>query len=101
MALTQNQKKYLKGLAHHLNPMIQIGNNGVSDNLLAELERTLDHHELLKIKINDGDREIRKTIIEQVVVHTGAELVQTIGKTFVLYRANPEKKNSDIRLPKP
>lgn len=100
MALTQNQKKYLKGLAHHLKPVIQIGNNGLSENLMSELEQTLDHHELLKIKINGGDREERKEVIDGVVAQTGAELVQVIGKTFVLYRANPDKKNSDIRLPR-
>jgi len=100
MALSINQKKHLRGIAHHLNPVIIIGQNGLSDGLMNELESTLDHHELIKIKIAAGDREERKEIIETVCNTTGAELVQAIGKVFVIYRPNPEKKDSDIRLPK-
>ncbi|SIN86072.1 RNA-binding protein [Sulfurivirga caldicuralii] len=96
MALTIQQKKALRGLAHHLNPVIQIGAKGVTDALMDELNSTLDHHELIKIRINEGDREERKAIIEAVVNATGAELVQSIGKVFVLFRRNPEKKDSDF-----
>ncbi len=100
MALSIQQKKYLRGIAHHLNPVIIIGQNGLSEGLMNELESTLNHHELIKIKIAAGDRDERKAIIETVCNDTGAELVQAIGKVFVIYRPNPEKKDSDIRLPK-
>jgi len=96
MGLTIQQKKALRGVAHHLNPVIQIGAKGVTDALLEELNSTLDHHELIKIRINEGDRETRKAIIEAVVQSTGAELVQSIGRVFVLYRHNPQKKDSEI-----
>ena len=99
MALTIQQKKTLRGLAHHLNPVIQIGAKGITDALMDELNGALDHHELIKVRINEGDREARRAIIDAVVQSTGAELVQSIGKVFVLYRRNPEKKNSDIVLP--
>ncbi|WP_287962996.1 ribosome assembly RNA-binding protein YhbY [Alcanivorax sp.] len=99
MALTIQQKKTLRGLAHHLNPVIQIGAKGVTNALMDELNSTLDHHELIKIKINEGDRETRKAIIEAVVETTGAELVQSIGKVFVLYRSNPLKKKSERLIP--
>ncbi len=99
MALSINQKKYLRGLAHHLNPVIIIGQNGLSEGLMNELANTLAHHELIKIKIAAGDRDERRDMIESVCDATGAELVQAIGKVFVIYRPNPEKKDSDIRLP--
>ena len=99
MALNIQQKKYLRGLAHHLNPVIIIGQNGLSDGLMNELESTLDHHELIKIRIAAGDREERKEIMETVCRTTGAELVQAIGRVFVIYRPNPDRKDSDIHLP--
>ncbi len=101
MALTINQKKFLRGLAHHLNPVILVGSKGITEGLLAELDSTLSHHELVKVKINAGDRDERKAAIDEMVAATGAELVQTIGKVCVLYRPNPDKKPADrIQLPK-
>ena len=88
--LTNNQKKYLRGIAHGLNPMIMIGANGVSESLMAELESTLTHHEILKIKIASADRDERKEIIEHLLKESGALLVQTIGKICVIYRQNDE-----------
>jgi RNA-binding protein len=95
--LTNNQKKYLRGIAHGLNPMIMIGANGVTESLMAELESTLAHHEILKIKIASADRDERKEIIQHLVDETGALLVQTIGKICVIYRQNDE---SELPLPR-
>jgi RNA-binding protein len=95
--LSNNQKKYLKGLAHGLNPMIMIGANGVTDSVMAELDSTLTHHELLKVKIASNDRIERAAIVEHIVQQTGALLVQTIGKTCVIYRQNEE---TELPLPK-
>ena len=95
--LTNNQKKYLRGIAHGLNPMIMIGANGVTESLMAELESTLAHHEILKIKIASADRDERKEIIKHLVDETGALLVQTIGKICVIYRQNDE---SELPLPR-
>ena len=100
MALSMQQKKYLRGIAHHLKPVIIIGQHGLSEGLMNELNSTLDHHELIKIKIAAGEREERKEIINTVCQTTGAELVQAIGKIFVIYRPNPDKKNSYIHLPR-
>lgn len=100
MALSMQQKKYLRGIAHHLKPVIIIGQHGLSEGLMNELNSTLDHHELIKIKIAAGEREERKEIINTVCQTMGAELVQAIGKIFVIYRPNPDKKNSDIHLPR-
>lgn len=95
--LSNNQKKYLKGIAHGLNPMIMIGANGVTDSVMAELDSTLTHHELLKIKITSNDRIERAAMVEHIVQQTGALLVQTIGKTCVIYRQNEE---TELPLPK-
>ncbi len=95
--LTNNQKKYLRGIAHGLNPMIMIGANGVTESLMAELESTLAHHEILKIKIASADRDERKEIIEHIVTESGALLVQTIGKICVIYRQNDE---TELPLPR-
>lgn len=96
--LSPNQKKFLRGLAHGLNPVIIIGSQGVTDSLMAELDKSLTHHELLKIKIATGEREDRKTVTDYIVQHTQAQLVQTVGKILVIYRPHP--KEPQINLPK-
>ncbi|MEA3404583.1 MAG: ribosome assembly RNA-binding protein YhbY [Pseudomonadota bacterium] len=95
--LTITQKKYLRGIAHGLNPMITIGAKGVTESLMAELESTLSHHEILKIKMSSADRDDRKLIVEHILQETGALLVQTVGKICVIYRQNEE---TELPLPK-
>jgi len=95
--LTTNQKKYLRGIAHGLNPMIIIGANGVTESLMAELDSTLEHHEILKIKMASADRDDRKQIVDYILEQTGALLVQTIGKICVIYRQSEE---TELPLPK-
>lgn len=97
MPLSQDQKKRFRTIAHHLKPVVMIAEKGISEGVLAELERALEDHELIKLKINVLLREDKQTIIQQVCEQTGAELVQTIGKVAVLYRAakkqNPKLSN--------
>ncbi len=83
-------KKNLKAKAHSLKPVIIIGQSGLTDAVLAELEIALDTHELIKVKIR-AEREERKQISEQLCVKSGAELIQSIGQIIVVYRKNPEK----------
>jgi RNA-binding protein len=96
--LTEHQKKHLRGLGHKLRPVIMIGDAGLSTSLLEEYERTLEHHELIKVKIRVGDREARDGIIDDLCEKSGAELVQRIGNTALLFRRNPEKER--VLLPK-
>jgi RNA-binding protein len=96
--LTEHQKKHLRGLGHKLRPVIMIGDAGLSASLLEEYERTLEHHELIKVKIRVGDREARDGIIDDLCEKSGAELVQRIGNTALLFRRNPEKER--VLLPK-
>ncbi|QKI88864.1 ribosome assembly RNA-binding protein YhbY [Thiomicrorhabdus xiamenensis] len=96
-ALSPNQLKFLRSIAHNIKPMLIIGSNGLTDSLMAELDSTLSHHELLKIKISYGEREDRKSIVEHILQQTGALHVQTIGKTCVIFRPNEE---TELPLPR-
>ncbi|MCW8830547.1 MAG: ribosome assembly RNA-binding protein YhbY [Gammaproteobacteria bacterium] len=98
MSLTKNQIKFLRGLCHSLNPIIMIGQKGLTEKVLAELEIALDHHELVKIKIAIDDREARKELIKSICEQSQSESVQVIGKTVSVYRQN--KKKPVIDLPK-
>lgn len=95
--LTTKQKQFLKGLAHALNPVVMLGNNGLTEGVLAEIDCSLNHHELIKVKIAGADRETKQLIIDAIVRETGATEVQIIGHILVLYRQSEEKK---ISLPK-
>ncbi|WP_445495336.1 ribosome assembly RNA-binding protein YhbY [Photorhabdus sp. SF281] len=97
MTLNKKQVQHLKSLAHPLKPVVMIGNNGLTEGVLAEIEQTLAHHELIKVKIAGEDREIKNLIADAIVRETGAYNVQIIGKTLVLYRQSKERR---IILPK-
>lgn len=86
MTLSPKFKQQLKAEAHHLNPIISIGNRGYSAAVQAEIERALDDHELIKIKIAGEDRDERKKLTEELCKFHQAELVQAIGKIIVIYR---------------
>ncbi len=79
----------LKQIAHHLHPVVMVGDAGISDNLCEELNRALRDHELIKVKLA-GDREQRAQWIDELKAAGGCELVTSIGKVAVFYRENPE-----------
>jgi len=89
-SLSEKQKKHLRGLAHSLRPVSRLGNAGITDAFIAELDSSLAHHELLKLKVMATDRAQRDTAIEAIVERTDALLVTRIGNIAVLYRPNPE-----------
>ena len=88
MPLTQEQKKQYKSIGHHLKPVLTVADNGLTEGVLAELERALGDHELIKIKVNILDRESRLEAIAELCKVGKAELVQIIGKMALLYRKN-------------
>ncbi|MEH0833208.1 ribosome assembly RNA-binding protein YhbY [Pectobacterium cacticida] len=92
MNLSNKQKQYLKGLAHPLKPVVMLGNNGLTEGVLAEIEQALSHHELIKIKVATEERETKTLIVEAIVRETAAANVQVIGHTLVLYRPTKERK---------
>ncbi|MEE4302781.1 MAG: ribosome assembly RNA-binding protein YhbY, partial [Wenzhouxiangella sp.] len=95
MPLTNSQKKHLRGLSHDLHPVVMVADKGLSENVLAEVEQALEHHELIKIKLR-GDREQRDAWIEELVATTRAELVHQIGQVVCLYRRHPEKPKIEL-----
>lgn len=88
MPLSAFQKRYLRGLAHTLDPVVLLGQKGVTQAVIAELGLALDHHELVKVKLSGGDREERAAQIEALCTPLDAEVVQTIGRTATLWRRN-------------
>lgn len=96
--LTSAQTRFLRGQAHDLKAMLQVGGKGVTPALLAELDNALEHHELVKVKVGAEDREARDAMIAQITGHSGAALVQRIGHTAILYR--PSEENRQIVLPR-
>jgi len=89
--LTEPQRRLLRSLAHPRKPIVIIGRNGLTESVLTELERALDHHELVKVKVGIGDRGERASAIEAICQHTGALLIQRIGFVATLFRRNQEK----------
>lgn len=86
MALTAKQRKYLKALAHHRKPVVQLGNAGITPAVLAEIGQALDFHELLKIRLPGVERDKRRRLVEEICQATGADTVQEIGRMAVVYR---------------
>jgi len=80
----------LRGLAHALRPLSRLGSAGITDAFIAELESSLAHHELLKLKVMAPDRAQRDAAITAILERTGAALVTRIGNIAVLYRPDPE-----------
>lgn len=90
MPLSNAQIRHLRGLGHHLKPVVWIGQHGLRDSVLDEIGLALDSHELIKVKIA-AERDQREAISTEVCSATGAVLVQSIGQIVVLFRRNPRK----------
>ena len=98
MNLTGIQRKHLRGLAHGLDPVVQVGQKGLTEGVLTEIDRALEHHELVKIKIA-ADRDERREIAGTIVERLGPELVGSIGTMAILFRRNLDREAWKIRLP--
>ncbi len=95
--LTGKQKRFLRSEAHHLNPIFQVGKGGVNENMIKQLSDTLEARELFKVSVLQNCEDDKNTVAEEIVKGTGAELVQIIGNTIVLYKESRE--NKQIQLP--
>lgn len=91
MKLTDQQKRHLRGLGHALKPVVILGNAGLTENVLAEIDQALTYHELIKVRVNAADREARTALIEAICEQTQGQPVQTIGHILLLFRRNPKK----------
>ena len=88
--LTPRERTALKGRAHGLEPIVQVGQAGLTDAVVAETERALNAHELIKVRIGGADRSERTALIEQLCARTDAAPVQSVGKIVVLWRPRDE-----------
>jgi RNA-binding protein len=91
MPLNEPQRKHLRRLGHDRSPIVLVGQAGLGPNLIAELDRALNDHELVKVRARVGDRGERDRILAELETATRSELVQRIGHTALYYRRNPDK----------
>ena len=96
--LSQKQKHHLRGLGHSIKPVVQLGNSGLTDAVLCQIEEAIDHHELIKVRVLAADREEKQQFIDRIIEHTAAHLIQKVGHMILIYRKHPEKPK--IELPK-
>lgn len=96
--LKGKQKRFLRAEAHHLNPIFQVGKGGVNENMIKQISDALEARELFKVSVLQNCEDDKDVVAEQLVNGTGAELVQVIGNTIVLYKES--KENKQLRLPK-
>ncbi|NEX21241.1 YhbY family RNA-binding protein [Thiorhodococcus mannitoliphagus] len=91
MPITEKQKRWLKKQVHHLKPVVTVGQHGITEPVLNEIDIALDHHELIKVRVNAGDREARETGVGLIRERMKADLIARIGNVAAFYRHNPKK----------
>ena len=98
---TNQDIKQLRAIGHKLNPVVTIAGNGLTESVLAELERALGDHELIKVKLAVGSRDARSAVAQEICDRSGAELVQSIGNVVVILRraATPDPRLSNLIRP--
>lgn len=97
--LNGRQRRHLRGLGHHLNPVVLVGQNGVTPEVIAATRQALEDHELIKVKINDGPLG-RHEAAESLAHETGAELAQLLGRTALLFKQRREKPKLSVDPPR-
>jgi RNA-binding protein len=90
MALTPKQRSFLRGKAHHLNPVVMLGKEGVSEAIIKATDKALEDHELIKVKVPAEDQDEFHATVEELMAQTKAEIVQKIGHLLVIYRKAQE-----------
>jgi RNA-binding protein len=96
--LTGAQKKHLRGLAHHLKPVVQIGRNGLTDPVLESIAQALDAHELIKVRLADPQGRKRE-LAEEIAGRTDSVQVGLVGNVVTLYRRHPDPEQRRIEIP--
>jgi putative YhbY family RNA-binding protein len=94
VTLTARERAHLKARAHALEPVVLVGNAGLTDTVATEVERALTAHELIKVRIGGADRDARRALCDEICHRAGAAEVQRVGKVLVLWRPRPE---ADVR----
>ncbi len=94
--LTGKQKRYLRSLAHHLDPLFQVGKGGVNDHLIRHVQEAIEKRELMKISVLPNCMDERHEVAAEIASKSGAELVQVIGKVIVLYKESKDHKEINL-----
>jgi RNA-binding protein len=92
LKLTGKQIRQLRALGHHLNPVVMVGREALTERLVATVEAALTAHELIKVKLQDGCLLDRREVAESLAAATGSAIAQILGKTFLLYRPSEKRK---------
>ncbi|MGL3983700.1 ribosome assembly RNA-binding protein YhbY [Staphylococcus hominis] len=95
--LTGKQKRYLRSLAHNIDPIFQIGKAGINDNMISQIDETLENRELIKIHILQNNFDDKNDLAQTLSQATNSEMVQVIGSMIIIYRESQE--NKEISLP--
>ena len=98
MELTTKQKLYLKSKAHDLKPVVMIGQKGVTDSVIEEIKTSIDHHELIKVKIAGHEKEVREAVAAELATRADMAIVQIMGNNVTFFKQ--KKKESSYSLPK-
>ena len=98
MSITEKQRRQLRGLAHHLKPVVMVGQKGLTEGVFNELDIALESHELVKLRISAADREERREMIATLRRQSGSELIQTIGQVAVFYRRHPKQPKIKLEM---
>jgi len=93
--LTPRERARLKARAHSLEPLLQIGQSGLTDRMVAELDRTLTAHALIKVKVKAEDRDSREALCDAICERTDATAVQRVGNVLILWRPRPDEQETD------
>ena len=96
--LIGSDRRYLRSLAHHLQPLVYVGKTGLSENVLAEIDRVLEQHELIKVRFLDFKEE-KKTLSQTIASDTQSEMVGMVGHIAIFYRRNPDPERRHISVP--
>jgi RNA-binding protein len=96
-ALTGKQRRHLRALAHHIDPVVQVGKGGMTDALTDALDRALTDHELVKVRVLEGAPAGRRELAQPLADALDAQVVGTVGRIVILYRMR--KENPEIVLP--
>ena len=96
--LSGSERKYLRGVAHSYKPLVQIGKEGLNDNVLGAVDTAIEAHELIKVKLA-ADRDERERLVPIIEAKANCECVGTVGRIAILYRRNPDSEKRKITLP--
>ena len=98
---SQQDIKQLRAIGHKLKPVVTVAGNGLSDAVITEIDRALNQHELIKIKLAVGGREAKQAVTEELCERSGAKVVQSIGNVILVLRrsAEPDPKLSNLIRP--